>query len=267
LKTLGAKNAYINVIEEKHKERVNYTDIYKALQKHAKLYEDFATKHGYRLKFLGDYKYRIEPIHVIRRILRERLKERFRGKELRIKLRSIDIDLRKYLKGLEKNGDVRGYDLRQYIKKLQKKTSKNKGFNAYLLVNYSTKWAAKHKKKLKHLPNVNAIIRHTKGYVGGDMWIYNKFDKNTFVYAQNASSSVNWSDRQMVYLVASAFRSFLLNSGSHQSKVYKRGEDKLVKHLRESKLSMIHKNLHDNEKMFPKRVVIFSMFGPEIYEF
>ena len=137
------------------------------------------------------------------------------------------------------------------------------------MINYSTTWATKNRKRLRNLPNVDVIVRHTKGYVGGDMWIYDKFDKNTFMYVQNGSSNVNWSDRQLVYLIATALRSKILNSGGHQSKVYKQNEDKIVRKKREKDLSIVHKKFYGkkNEKKSMKRVVIFDVYGPEIYEF
>lgn len=270
LKILGAKNVYVNVIEEKHKERVNYEDIYNALKALPPLFEKYAKDNNLRLKFLGDYKYRIEPLKILKSVLKKATKKR---KDFKLGKISFDAtSLRKYVGNLEKKAkEEYGYDLRKAIKKLEKETSKNNGMNVYLLVNYSTKWAAKNLKKkfIRRLPEINAVIRHTKGYIGGDMWIYDKFDKNTLVYAQNGSSSVNWSDRQLVYLVTSALRSFVVNRGGHQSKVYNPGENEVVKKMREIDLSMIHKNFYDkrSEKKFPKRVVIFGFVGPEIYEF
>lgn len=270
LKILGAKNAYINVIEEKHKERVNYEEIYNALRALPPIYEKYSKSNNIRLKFLGDYKYRIEPLKILKGVLKKAMRKR--GK---FKLGKINFDadsLRKYLRNLEKKAkEEYGYDMRKSIKNLEKQTSRNNGMNVYVLVNYSTKWAAKNLKKkfISQLPEINAVIRHTKGYIGGDMWIYDKFDKNTLVYAQNGSSSVNWSDRQLVYLIASALRSFLVNRGGHQSKAYIPGENELIKKKREHELAMIHKNFYDKrvEKKLPKRVVIFGFIGPEIYEF
>lgn len=279
LNTLGAKNAYANVIVEKHKDRVNYDDIYEALRNQVGIYTQFAKEHGVKIKFLGDYKHRIEPRKKLKELIREYMDKKHAGEILKeIEEKNIcDEELRRFVKELEKNGKTtrkekrkRHYDLRKAIKAIEKMTSKNRNFNAYFLINYSTRWAMKqNKKKFKGMPDVNAIIRHTKGYVGGDMWIYDKFDKNTFVYAQNGSSSINWSDRQLLYLIGISLRSMMINGGSHQTKIYREGETGYVRKKREQELAMINKNFYDKktENKSKKRIVIFGVIGPEIYEF
>lgn len=263
LKSIGVKNAYVNVIDEKHKERVNYEDIYMGLRRLTEIYRNFANENKYRLRFLGDYKYRIEPMKILQQMITKNYKKSLRGVSKE--------NVRKYIKELEKKyKEKKVFDFRKVIKQIEKETSKNKDFTAYFLINYSTQWAARKRKKIfKKMPNVNAILRHTKGYVGGDMWIYDKFDKNTFVYVQNGSSNYNWSDRQLLYLVAISLRSAMVNGGFHQSKVYHGNENEMIKKVREKELTMIHKNLYNKnlESKMPKRIVIFSAVGPEIYEF
>ncbi|MHC1566604.1 MAG: hypothetical protein ACXQS7_04770 [Candidatus Syntropharchaeia archaeon] len=157
------------------------------------------------------------------------------------------------------------HDLREDLRRLEEVTSTNDKFTAHFLINYSTKWAAGEGKKImEELPEANVIIRHAKGYVNGDMWLYKKLDNNSFLYAQNGSSSINWSDREILCLIALALRSFILNRGTHYSKSYTEKEKEEIKRKREKELYFVHRKLVQKPK---KRVVIFSSFGPEIYEF
>lgn len=227
LKVLGAKNSYMNVIHEGHKQRINYNDIYEGMKRHVEAYRKYAEKNKVRLRFVGNYNASIAP-------------------------RDTDYDLRKDLKALEEL------------------TSKNSEHTVHFLINYSTKWAAEEGKEFfKQLPEANVILRHAKGYVNGDMWLYGKLDSNSFVYAQNGSSNINWSDRQITMLIALCLRSMLLNKGTHLSKKYEGDEKDILRKKREIELSIIHKSFYDSSKeaKMKKRVVIFSSYGPEIYEF
>ncbi len=228
LKALGAKNSYINVIHEGHKRRANYKDIYAGMLRHVEVYREYASRRNVRLKFLGRYDEKIDPRDV------------------------ADHDLRKDLKGLERL------------------TSRNSGHTVHFLVNYSTRWAAEEAGEFyKALPEANVILRHAKGYVNGDMWLYGKLDSNSFVYAQNGSSSMNWSDRQIIWLIALCLRSLLINRGTHLSKQYADGEGETLRQKREVELSFVRKSFYDKTSKGkpPKRVVIFSSYGPEVYEF
>lgn len=227
LKVLGAKNSYVNVIHEGHKERVNYKDIYEGMRRHVEMYREYSKKNNVMLRFVGKYDARIDP-------------------------KDTDYDLRKDLKDLE---DV---------------TARNAEHTVHFLINYSTRWAAEEGKEFfKMLPEANVILRHAKGYVNGNMWLYGKLDSNSFVYAQNGSSNINWSDRQIIMLITLCLRSMLLNKGTHMSKKYEGDEKNIVRQKREIELSFIHKSLYDSltETKIPKRAVIFSSYGPEIYEF
>ncbi|ODS42811.1 MAG: hypothetical protein MSIBF_05925 [Candidatus Altiarchaeales archaeon IMC4] len=158
-------------------------------------------------------------------------------------------------------------DIRQSLQKLEKLTEKNDALTVHFMVNYSTRWAAGiGKDAFAKLPDVNMILRHAKGYVNGDMWLFGKLDSNSFMYVQNGSSSVNFSDRQIAYMIAVALRSMLVNRGTHLSKKYLPGENDEVKQKREVELSMVHRSFHQGEKP-KKRAVIFSSYGPEVYEF
>lgn len=227
LKVLGAKNSYINVIHEGHKDRVNYKDIYEGMRRHVEMYREYAKNKRVRLRFVGKYDVRIDPKDT-------------------------------------------NYDLRKDLKDLEGTTAKDAEHTVHFMINYSARWAAEEGKEFfKALPEANVILRHAKGYVNGDMWLYGKLDSNSFVYAQNGSSNINWSDRQIITLIALCLRSMLLNKGTHLSKKYEGDEKDIVRQKREVELSFIHKSFYDKstETKFQKRAVIFSSYGPEIYEF
>lgn len=227
LRILGGKNLYVNVIHEGHKFRSNYPEIYRGMLELVPVYREYSEKNNVKWKFVGDYTTELEP------------------------------------------GELKGaQDFRKYLKDLEEKTKNNTDLAVFFMINYSTKWASEEGRTLlQSLPEANVIIRHCKGYVNGDMWLYGKLDNNSFVYAQNGSSGMNWSDRQLVYLISLSLRSMILNEGTHLLKKYKHGERDEIKKKREIELSFIHKSLYKNEKKFPKRVIIFSPLGPEVYEF
>lgn len=159
-----------------------------------------------------------------------------------------------------------GTDIKTFLKILndiELATAKNKAFTAFILINYSTNWAINNK-GFKKLPNANVIVKHTKGQINEGLWLPDKLHDNSFVYVQNGSASRNWSDKELVYLITIALRSFVIHKGLQYSKSYSEEEIENIRRKREEELSFIHKQLEDNPK---KRVVIFSQFGPEIYEF
>jgi hypothetical protein len=227
LKVLGARNSYINVIHEGHKERVNYNDIYEGMRRHVEMYREYSKKDNVRLRFVGKYDTSINPKDT-------------------------------------------AYDLRKDLLDLEAATAINPDHTVHFMINYSTRWAAEEGKEFfRTLPEANVILRHAKGYVNGDMWLFGKLDNNSFVYAQNGSSNINWSDRQIIMLIAVCLRSMVLNKGTHLSKKYEGDEKDTIRQKREIELSFIHKSFYDKstETKFQKRAVIFSSYGPEIYEF
>ena len=227
LKSIGARHLYLNVIHERHKDRVNYQDIYAGFTRLVGLYRDFAEKHSdIKWTFVGDFSKSIAP-----------------------------------------GADDQQFDIRAALHEFERLTrDREDALSVYFMINYSTQWLTEEGWELfKDLPNANVILRHCKGYVNGDMWLPTKLDNNTFMYAQNGSVSRNWSDRQLVYLIALALRSMLLNRGTHYSKKYAGDEQNQIRMQREEKLAMVHRCLQEAEK--PKRVIIFSPVGPEIYEF
>ncbi|MDI6730588.1 MAG: hypothetical protein QMD06_03500 [Candidatus Altarchaeum sp.] len=191
----------------------------------------------------------------------------------------------KFLGNLDEKIDSRDseLDIAEILKGLEKKTENNKGLTIYILINFSTRWLAKHEEIYDNLPEVSVVVRHTKGYINGDMQIFGRMDNHSLVYAQNGSSSTNWSDRQIVELATICLKSYILNRGTHLTKTYTDGENEYVREKREIELSLIHKDFYDkkenkeenkdkenkenNENKFKKRAIIFSSVGPEIYEF
>ena len=149
------------------------------------------------------------------------------------------------------------------LRDLEKESQKNSGFTTFVLINYSASWAIR-SGALKNLPNANVIIKHTKGQINEGLWLPDKLHNNSFVYAQIGSVSSNWSDKDLVYLIAIALRSMTFHQGQQYKKSYKEGEKTKIRELREKKLYMMHKKLG---KKCSKRVVMFSNVGPEIYEF
>jgi hypothetical protein len=159
----------------------------------------------------------------------------------------------------------RALDLQRELRSLETLTSVPRAskLTVFFLMNYSTRWDAYH--PTKHaLPQANVIVRHTKGYVNGDMWLFDKLDDNTFVYVQNGSSSQNWTDEQLVWLVTLALRSKVANEGTHYSMDYKGDAKVRIRSAREVALEFTRRRLRRNPT---KRVVLFSPTGPEVYEF
>ncbi|MFH0986861.1 MAG: hypothetical protein V1911_02305 [Candidatus Micrarchaeota archaeon] len=222
LKHLGGKNIYFNVIHERHKQRVNYEDIYRGLMSLVEPYSEYLKNNDIKIKFVGDYKESIAP-------------------------------------------NKAENDLRLGLKKVEEMTKNNNEFNAYVMLNYSALQLAREGGELWNAaPPCTVILRHCKGYVNGDMWLPGKLDNHTFVYAQNGTISMNWTDKQILYLIGLSLRSYILNKGGHYSKIYGEGENERIKRQREQELYMEHKKL---EETVNKRVVLFGVVGPEVYEF
>jgi hypothetical protein len=245
LRVLGMPACYINVIEEKHKERDNYADIFEGLKRLYPIFSDYAEEYKVKLKFIGDLNIPLEP-------------QGFPG--------NFAKDLRT----------------------LERKTKKNTNFTAYFLINYSLDWAMKNESFFSSMPNIDVTIRHTKfQYPTGMMLPPSKSDFSSLVYVQQGSSSSTWSDLQLIYLVALALRSKVLNESTQYLKRYEEGERDIIRSQRESELYMVHRRpimerlIHDifyekvNDSSIPflgyppktKRVILAGPLGPEIYEF
>jgi hypothetical protein len=61
LRILGMSSCYVNVIEEKHTRRDNYSHIFEGLRKLYPIYAEYAKEYNVKLVFLGDLKGSLEP--------------------------------------------------------------------------------------------------------------------------------------------------------------------------------------------------------------
>lgn len=235
LKILGAKACYVNVIEEKHRFRENYSDIFQALNRLVGLYRGYARKENVRCRFMG----------------------------------KIDKSL--------KPGDIDLANFDMHLRKLEDETSGNDAFTALFLINYSLDWAMENLQRFEGIPGANIIVRHTKLQLPTGMLLPpDKSDYSTVVFAQQGSSSLNWSDFQILCLIAASMTAMAKNSGTQYSKVYSDKEKAQLRNRREAECYMSHIDIRHldrdrddrgNEGPSLKRVITTSPEGPLIYEF
>ena len=155
---------------------------------------------------------------------------------------------------------------KEFISKLNEVESSSKdntSFTGHILINYSAKWAYEDT-NFKELPNANVIVQYTKGVINEGLWLPDKLHGNSMVYVQNGSLSQNWNDTELVYLIAIALKSYIMRKGYAYSKSYVANEKEVIREKREDELYLLHEKLQDKPK---KRSLIFSPFGPEIYDF
>jgi len=161
-------------------------------------------------------------------------------------------------------------DLRKHLKMLENLTAKNE-FTAHILINFSREWALKNRELFSDMPTINSVIRFTKGQgVPESMLIPGKVEHESLVYVQQGSSSMNWSDRQLVYLVTLALRANVKNMPYFLHSSYKNGDRERIRKQREDERVFIDENFYDeklNNGKRPKVAVIFSEVGPERYTF
>lgn len=159
-------------------------------------------------------------------------------------------------------------DLRKHLKMLEDLTAKNE-FTAHIFINFSREWALENREFFKDMPNINSIIRFTKGQgVPESMTLPEKVEHETLIYVQQGSSSVNWSDRQIVFLVALALRSNIRNMPYFLQSSYVEGDRERIRRQREEERVFINEDLYDKkDSKKPKVAVIFSEVGPERYTF
>jgi len=161
-------------------------------------------------------------------------------------------------------------DLRKHLKMLEDLTVKNE-FTAHILINFSREWALKNQEFFSDMPTINSVIRFTKGQgIPESMLPPGKVEHESLVYVQQGSASINWSDRQLVYLVALALRANVRNIPYFIQSSYREGDRERIKKQREEERVFINENFYD-EKLTdgkrPKVAVIFSEVGPERYTF
>jgi hypothetical protein len=244
MRVLGMPACYINVIEEKHRQRENYSDIYDGLKRLYAAYEEYAQKYGVKLNFVGDLETSLEP---------------------------------------QGSSGIFG----EKLKSLHQKTAGNTQFTANFLINYSLDWAMKHESFFAGFPKIDVTIRHTKlQFPTGMMLPPSISDFSSLMYVQQGSASSTWNDNQLIYLVAVALRSKILNESTQYFKQYAEGERDFVRSQRETELYLVHRRpfiekligdiMYDKVKTSTipavgtlpqtKRMMITGNLGPEIYE-
>ena len=161
-------------------------------------------------------------------------------------------------------------DLRVHLWKLEEMTEKY-NFGAYIFINFDREWAEENRHLFEDWPIINAIIRFTKGLSTPEsMWLPGKIRYESLVYVQQGSSSLNWSDRQMVFLFALALRAMTRNTPFYSRSGYDKKEREMIKKLREKKAVFVNKNFYNkrlDKNKDPKVAMIFTEVGPERYKF
>ena len=161
-------------------------------------------------------------------------------------------------------------DLRVHLKELEELT-KNNEFGAYIFINFNREYAEKNRDKFKDWPTVNAVIRFTKGLSAPEsMWLPGKIRYESLIYVQQGSSSINWSDRQLVFLIALTLRAISRNPKFSAKASYTDEERERIRKLREKEAVFVNKDFYDkelDEGKDAKIAIIFTEVGPERYRF
>jgi len=184
---------------------------------------------------------------------------------------SNDIKL-KFVGKLDESITPDGFkdDLRVPLKELEELTKKN-DFGAYIFINFNREWAEDNRQLFKGWPTANTVIRFTKGLSAPEsMWLPGKIRYESLVYVQQGSSNVNWSDRQIVFLIALALRAMVKNTPFYARSGYEEKDRERIKNLREKKAVFVDKNFYNkklDENKDPKVAMIFTEVGPERYKF
>lgn len=161
-------------------------------------------------------------------------------------------------------------DLRVHLQKLEELTEKN-DFGTYVFINFSRDWAEQNRHLFKDWPTINTVIRFTKGLSAPEsMWLPGKIRYESLIYVQQGSSSMNWSDRQLTFLIALALRAMTKNTPFYAKSGYDEKDKERIRELREREAVFINKDFYnkklDDEK--PAKVaMIFTEVGPERYKF
>ncbi len=161
-------------------------------------------------------------------------------------------------------------DLRVHLKELEELTKKN-DFGAYIFINFNREWAEVNRQLFKDWPTVNTVIRFTKGLSAPEsMWLPGKIRYESLIYVQQGSSSINWSDRQILFLIALTLRAMVKNTPFYARKDYQEKDRERIRKLREEETIFINKDLYDkrlNDGKNAKVAMIFTEVGPERYRF
>ncbi len=161
-------------------------------------------------------------------------------------------------------------DLRDHLKELEDLT-KNNQFGSYIFINFNREYAEKKRESFKDWPTVNAVIRFTKGLSAPEsMWLPGKIRYESLIYVQQGSSSSNWSDRQITFLVVLALRALIRNTPFYSRKDYQEKDRERIRIMREIESVFVNKDFYDKELDDGKEAkvaMIFTEVGPERYKF
>jgi hypothetical protein len=161
-------------------------------------------------------------------------------------------------------------DLRVHLRELEKLTKDN-GFGAYIFINFNREWAEVNRHLFEDWPTVNAVIRFTKGLSAPEsMWLPGKIRYESLIYVQQGSSSINWSDRQLIFLIALSLRAMVKNTPFYARKDYQEKDRERIRGLRERDAIFVNKDFYDkdlDEGKDAKVAMIFTEVGPERYKF
>lgn len=155
------------------------------------------------------------------------------------------------------------YELIELLKDVTEST-RNGDFCVHFLFNYNEGWAISKDGEniLRHLPDIDVHIRHTKFQISGG-WIPEKMTRSVFLYSQNGTIHSNWNSDELVALIAIGLLAKLLHKGEILEKTYTT-RDEINKRYELRELNLFNKviYLRDNPK---KLFMIGSPMG--VYQF
>lgn len=134
----------------------------------------------------------------------------------------------------------------------------------HLLADYSEEWAITHPERIAAIPEVAAVVRFTKGHLGGG-WIPGRMNRAAFLYCQTPSVSSSWSTEGLQLLLALMHRSARTLRPTIGARRYSDGEREMIRTVRDRDLTLRRTRASLNPHT--TRVIAFSPLGPAIYEF
>ncbi len=138
-----------------------------------------------------------------------------------------------------------------FLEKMEQKSD----VSCHLLINYSEKWAIENFDCVEPIPKISSVVRFTKGNISGGS-IPSKMDNSVFVYVQNASMSISWSDEQIVYLLLIQLFNWSATNQYIGNKEYSEGEAEMISKAREENLLVKEYDLSGEIKSTEKKLVL-----------
>lgn len=111
------------------------------------------------------------------------------------------------------------YSLPNLINAAEYATKNNDGFMINYITNYIEELSIQNSTEIADIPDINVIGRFTKGYFSGANIPYHT-NKANFVYIQQASITLNWSDTELIYLALSFLKAYISMNDFIDGKVY-----------------------------------------------